>query len=510
MPCRYRHYLERAGGDEDMVRETLLHGTFFEEYKIYGFAGKSDSERREYLTDAVRDRICHRINGKEGQLTVTNKWLTYSLFHDHFKRQAWLLDNKTDLNELATQCRNYSKLVAKPVDNCGGRGVQLMTLADNEEWINIFKTLPTSKNSWIIEELIIQDETLARWNPDTVNTVRMNTLLRNGQVTHFYPFILTGRNGHFVNNGVQGGIFASINADNGIIITEGYDEMGHIYEKHPDSGTPFRREQLPDWNQLMEITTTMAKCLPDVSYIGWDMAHTSEGWICVEANKGEFVAQQTSLGRGLRKEFEKLTNTKDINENEDSSMKYLIVGLGNIGDEYESTRHNSGFMVIDRLLKAYSAEKNEKPSYILDRHAYRAEMKWKGRTMILIRPTTYMNLSGKAVQYWMQKEKIQPENLLVIVDDIALPVGKIRMKKQGSNGGHNGLANIDDSLHTSNYARLRIGVGNNFGHGHQIDYVLGHFTDEELSLLDPALNRAVDAVKAFVTLGPDRTMNMYN
>ena len=191
-------------------------------------------------------------------------------------------------------------------------------------------------------------------------------------------------------------------------------------------------------------------------------------------------------------------------------MKYLIVGLGNIGDEYEGTRHNSGFMVIDRLLKACTREGGERPTYVLDRHAYRAEVKLKGRTLVLIRPTTYMNLSGKAVQYWMQKEKVPLENLLVVVDDIALPVGKIRMKKQGSGGGHNGLANIEQLLHTANYCRLRIGVGNNFGQGHQIDYVLGRFTDEELTLLDPALARAVQAIRAFVTLGPDRAMNMYN
>lgn len=197
-------------------------------------------------------------------------------------------------------------------------------------------------------------------------------------------------------------------------------------------------------------------------------------------------------------------------QEEDLTMKYLIVGLGNIGDEYEGTRHNSGFMVIDRLLKACTREGGERPTYVLDRHAYRAEVKLKGRTLVLIRPTTYMNLSGKAVQYWMQKEKVPLENLLVVVDDIALPVGKIRMKKQGSGGGHNGLANIEQLLHTANYCRLRIGVGNNFGQGHQIDYVLGRFTDEEQTLLDPALDRAVQAIQTFVTLGPDRAMNMYN
>ncbi len=207
--------------------------------------------------------------------------------------------------------------------------------------------------------------------------------------------------------------------------------------------------------------------------------------------------------------FKKLFSKKEESK-EDLAMKYLIVGIGNVGAEYEGTRHNSGFMALDALLKSCSSEKGDKPTYVLDRHAYRAEVKFKGRTMVLIRPTTYVNLSGKAVQYWLQKEKIAIENLLVVVDDIALPIGKIRMKKQGSNGGHNGLKNIEETLHTANYCRLRIGVGNNFGQGHQIDYVLGRFTKEEEIALQPALDHAVDAVKAFVTLGVDRAMNMYN
>lgn len=212
----------------------------------------------------------------------------------------------------------------------------------------------------------------------------------------------------------------------------------------------------------------------------------------------------------FRKLFSERPQSSSKQITEDSQMKYLIIGLGNVGSEYEGTRHNSGFMVIDRLLKTVAAEKGEKPTFVLDRHAYRAEIKIKGRSLILIRPTTYMNLSGKAVQYWMQKEKIPLEKILVIVDDIALPVGKIRMKKQGSNGGHNGLKSIEELIHSANYCRLRIGVGNNFGQGHQIDYVLGRFSDEELALLDPALDHAVEAVKAFVSLGPDRAMNMFN
>lgn len=188
----------------------------------------------------------------------------------------------------------------------------------------------------------------------------------------------------------------------------------------------------------------------------------------------------------------------------DNTMKYLIVGLGNIGAEYEGTRHNCGFMVVDAMAKEAGA------TWSLERHAYKTEIRHKGRTLILLKPTTYMNLSGKAVKYWMQAEKIELENLMIISDDIALPVGTIRMKKQGSGGGHNGLGNIEELLGTNAYPRLRIGVGDNFSKGRQIDYVLGTFSAEEQALLDPAIEQAASAIKAFVTVGADRAMNVCN
>lgn len=190
-------------------------------------------------------------------------------------------------------------------------------------------------------------------------------------------------------------------------------------------------------------------------------------------------------------------------EMEDPSMKYLIVGLGNVGSEYEGTRHNCGFMTLDALVKGTEVK------FSLERHAYRAEMRHKGRTLVLIKPTTYMNLSGKAVKYWLQAEKIEQQNLLVIVDDIALPLGALRMKKQGSGGGHNGLGDIEQAI-GQQYCRLRIGVGDNFSRGRQIDYVLGQFTPEELAVMEPAFEQAAEVVKAFCTVGPDRAMNMFN
>ena len=196
---------------------------------------------------------------------------------------------------------------------------------------------------------------------------------------------------------------------------------------------------------------------------------------------------------------------KDCKETtEDTVGKYLIVGLGNVGAEYEGTRHNAGFMVVDALAKEGEAR------WTLERHAYRTEIRHKGRILVLIKPTTYMNLSGKAVKYWLQAEKVELANLMVVVDDLALDPGIIRIKKQGAAGGHNGLADIEALLGTQNYNRLRMGVGSNFSRGHQVDFVLGQFSSDELADMEAAVKTAGDAVKCFVTQGIDRTMNLYN
>ena len=184
--------------------------------------------------------------------------------------------------------------------------------------------------------------------------------------------------------------------------------------------------------------------------------------------------------------------------------KYLIAGLGNIGAEYAGTRHNIGFMVADRLAEDAGAV------FKVDRLGSVAEISYRGSKLILLKPSTYMNLSGKAVSYWMQKENIQKENLMVICDDLALPVGTVRMRKKGSDGGHNGLANINQILGTSDYCRIRVGIGNGFPRGGQVDYVLGRFEGEEAAKLPEVLKRAAQGVKDFTFMGADRAMNICN
>ncbi|MDR3340239.1 MAG: aminoacyl-tRNA hydrolase [Candidatus Symbiothrix sp.] len=186
-------------------------------------------------------------------------------------------------------------------------------------------------------------------------------------------------------------------------------------------------------------------------------------------------------------------------------MKYLIVGLGNIGPEYADSRHNIGFMILDALAKASSIVFD-----VNKRYGAIAEMRLKNKQLVLLKPSTYMNLSGNAVRYWIQKEKIVPENLLILVDDIALPFGSLRLKTKGSDAGHNGLKNIQEVLATNNYCRLRFGIGNDFPSGRQIDFVLNPFTETEQKGLPERIDKAIEIVKNFCLAGVDNTMNKFN
>ena len=185
-------------------------------------------------------------------------------------------------------------------------------------------------------------------------------------------------------------------------------------------------------------------------------------------------------------------------------MNYLIVGLGNIGVEYANTRNNIGFMVLDAWAQASNIV------FESGRYGSTTTISFKGRKFTLLKPSTYMNLSGKAVRYWMNELKIQPENLLVISDDLNIPFGTLRLRKNGSAGGHNGLTNINELIGTQDYARIRVGIGNEFGRGQQIGYVLGEFNEDEKKEIPEICKRVIDGVKAWATVGADRAMNVVN
>lgn len=184
--------------------------------------------------------------------------------------------------------------------------------------------------------------------------------------------------------------------------------------------------------------------------------------------------------------------------------KYLIVGLGNIGDEYANTRHNIGFRMLDAFAEASNFVFQDK------RYGMVAKGRVKNAELVLLKPSTYMNLSGNAVRYWLNEEKIPIENMLVLVDDLNLPFGTIRLRKQGSNGGHNGLGNIQSVMGTENYARLRFGIGNEFVRGAQVNFVIGEWTEEEQKLLPERLDVVKEIIPSFCLQGIDRTMNLFN
>ena len=185
-------------------------------------------------------------------------------------------------------------------------------------------------------------------------------------------------------------------------------------------------------------------------------------------------------------------------------MKYLIAGLGNIGPEYELTRHNIGFLVADQLADLHKAD------FKTERLADKAEFRFKGKTVHIIKPNTYMNLSGKAIAYWMNDLKIPKENILVIVDDLALPFGSLRMRTKGSAAGHNGLKNIELVLGGQDYSRLRFGIGSEFSKGQQVDFVLSNFTQEEFDQLPPIIKKANEMILSFCMIGAERTMSLFN
>ena len=202
--------------------------------------------------------------------------------------------------------------------------------------------------------------------------------------------------------------------------------------------------------------------------------------------------------------FGRILGKKETGEKTDPMKKFLIVGFGNIGPKYENTRHNIGFKILDELAR------EKEVSFETQKLGDIASFKHKGRTFILLKPSTYMNLSGKAVNYWMQKEKISLENLLIVTDDLNLPFGTLRLKTKGSDGGHNGLKDVQSQLNTTKYNRFRFGISDEFSKGQQVDYVLGEWGEEEEKKLPERLKTSAELILSFGTAGISNTMNAFN
>ena len=233
-----------------------------------------------------------------------NKYRTALLLKDYYGRQFMQVNAEQDRAAFVSFGLNEGALVAKPVSDCGGRGVRLLTAVDDEHWGLLFDELLAHGRPFIVEQRIQQHPFMSHYNSSSVNTIRINTFQHKGTVRRFTSIIKTGRVGAFVDKGAQGGVMALVDSETGLIVTDAIDDLGHTFTAHPDSGRPFKGVQIPRWEELKHITTQMALRLPRLTFIGWDMALTPNGWIAVEGNKGEFFAEQIALGRGLKREFD--------------------------------------------------------------------------------------------------------------------------------------------------------------------------------------------------------------
>lgn len=306
LPKRYAEYLRRAGGNRDKCHEALLHGTYYEEYDLYDFAHKSEQQRCKYITDAYRNRVCRRINNSRQQQVIMDKYRTAVTFRDYYRRDFMLVDGEKDRLQFIEFGMRNGSLVVKPVDDCAGRGVRLLRCAAPEEWNAHFTQLMEQGRRCIAEQLIVQDPAMARWNSSSVNTVRINTIYRHGHIDCLTANIRCGRLGSFVDNCAQGGFCANIDEATGLITTAACGEGPERYDRHPDSGVPFVGERIPQWDALLQAAYAMARRLPKLTYVSWDLALTADGWTLVEANKGELIADQRNLATGLRPKFDRL------------------------------------------------------------------------------------------------------------------------------------------------------------------------------------------------------------
>lgn len=275
-----------------------------QEYFLFGFRMKTDEARNAYLPDrlimkSVANKTGRKIHDKE----LNDKFHFYELNKRFFKREVMLLNNKTGKEDFARFALKYGRIITKPNKSALGSGVQILQIMSKEDAYEAFLTLTGKCQEYVVEEVIRQDDCMAAWNASSVNTIRMTSFMVKGNFSILCPFIRTGRKGSVVDNGGQGGVFASIDKDTGMVCTDGMDERGNVYVKHPDSSVVYKGWQLPRWKELVTLTEEVHRNMPKHVYVGWDFALTDNGWVLIEGNWGEFVCQQVANGRGYKKEF---------------------------------------------------------------------------------------------------------------------------------------------------------------------------------------------------------------
>lgn len=283
------------------------------EYFLFRLRSKTDEERMTYLSDSMIMKYAADKNGRRIHDTELNdKYAFYKINSRFFKRDAFLFNSSTTLQRFLTFALDRKRIISKPNKAALGTGVEIFTIVTDKEAETVFSHLKESGcNEFILEDVIIQDARMASWNQSCVNTIRINTFLNNGHFNVLCPFIRTGRKGSIVDNGGQGGVFASIDENTGIVNTDGMDELGNKYTRHPDSKIEYVGWQVPEWDKLMEIVEDIHRNnMSRHAYVSWDFALTEGGWVLIEGNWGEFVCQQMTQNRGLKKEFLKYLNAK--------------------------------------------------------------------------------------------------------------------------------------------------------------------------------------------------------
>ena len=275
-----------------------------QEYFLFGFKDKTAYERAAYLTDStIMKSVANKTGRKIHDEELNNKYRFYQLNERFFHRKAMLVDNHTSFNDFYRFAIHIKKIIAKPNKAALGNGVCIFEVSDVEEAKRFFDEIRRKGQEWIVEEVIVQSEQMAQWNHSSVNTVRVTSFLHSNQVSILCPFMRTGRKGSVVDNGGQGGIFASIEKTTGRICTDGMDERGNEYVCHPDSKMTFKGWQIPHWNDLMSLTEEVHRNMSTHVYVGWDFALTETGWVLIEGNWGEFICQQMTNKRGFKQEF---------------------------------------------------------------------------------------------------------------------------------------------------------------------------------------------------------------
>lgn len=280
-----------------------------QEYFLFKLEGKSRNERQRYLSDhMIMKLVANKSGRKIHDVELNDKYSFYLINKSYFRREAIYFDSSTTFDTFRQYTLSSRKFIAKPNSAALGHGVEIFTVETAKDAEAFFKCLKRKGADYILEDIIIQDPNMAVWNSSSVNTIRINSFLNNDKFNAAFPFIRTGRKGSIVDNGGQGGIFASIDIHTGEICTDGMDEKGNTYKGHPDSKVIYRGWQIPKWKELLQLTEQIHRNMPKHRYVSWDFAFTNDGWVLIEGNWGEFVCQQMTYNQGLKKEFISLLN----------------------------------------------------------------------------------------------------------------------------------------------------------------------------------------------------------